>query len=217
MKAARSDLLARLARLARAVLGRSARPPGKGETVIPARERFLVVRDDLLREYTREEVEHHERAVDPLGGVAPVPFGHLNPVWQRFCAALEPGDRIWRFNAQRVAANGEAVIRSGYVALRAGEPQRPLVATFRTVGPEVALAPLAASTEPVTSDLVSPPRPSVGPPLTKPEAQDLTEATAAGPVAAAPLPDAPTEASVKQTEGGTIASIPRHREPATVE
>ena len=233
-----------LARLARSLLGRGGLAPVGADSLIPARERFRVVSDDLLREYTREEVEHHERAVDPLGGVAPVPFGHLNAVWQHFCSALQPGDRIWRFNAQRVAANGEAVIRSGYVALRAGEPQRPLVATFRTVGPDVPLAPLAASTEPVTTELVAPPRPSVGPlPSTEMSAALSTALSAAmsadvdaampgaaagpavpgaSPAAAAPaasaaLTSGPTDTSVKQTEGGANTANPRHREPVTVE
>lgn len=233
-----------LARLARSLLGRGGLAPVGGDSLIPARERFRVVSDDLLREYTREEVEHHERAVDPLGGVAPVPFGHLNAVWQHFCSALQPGDRIWRFNAQRVAANGEAVIRSGYVALRAGEPQRPLVATFRTVGPDVALAPLAASTEPVTTELVAPPRPSVGPLRSAEMAAALSTAlsteisadvdtaiagatagpafpgaspAAAAPAASAALRSGPTDPSVKQTEGGANTANARHREPVTVE
>lgn len=193
-------------------------------------ERFQIARDDLLREYTREEIEQHERATDPLGGVAPVPFGHLNPVWQRFCAALAPGDRIWRFNAQRVAANGEAVIRSGYVAVRQGVPQRPMVATFRTVGADAPLARLAASTEPVTVDLLGPPRPSVGRDIGRDISRDAgredsSEAGRAFDVAMAagkgeqPVPaalEAPL-ASANQTDGGTNAANAHHPEPATVE
>ena len=207
-------------RLTRALLGRGvAGHAGHAQAAIPLRERFHVVRDDLLREYTREEVEQHERATDPLGGVAPVPFGHLNPVWQRFCAALEPGDRIWRFNAQRVAANGEAVIRSGYVAVRQGVPQRPMVATFRTVGADAPLARLAASTEPVTADLLGPPRPSVGREGPSEADQAFDAAMTAGkgqpPVPAAAVET--TTASANQTEGGTNAANTRHPEPATVE
>ncbi len=154
-----SGLIDRLAR----ALGSRGLAPGKAwrraaaDAGVPARERFHVVHDDLLREYTLPEVEAHERSVDPLGGVAPVPFGHLNPVWQRFVAALQPGDRIWRFNAQRISASGEAIIRSGYVAVRAGIPQRPLVASFRTLDADAPLGELTASTAPVTRELVSPP------------------------------------------------------------
>lgn len=206
-----------LTRLARALLGRGA--AGQGEVTVPLRERFQVVRDDLLREYTRDEVEQHERATDPLGGVAPVPFGHLNPVWQRFCSVLEPGDQIWRFNAQRVAANGEAVIRSGYVAVRQGVPQRPMVATFRTVGADAPLARLAASTEPVTADLLGPPRPAVGQDRSNvvDRTLDAVLADRNGPATALPASADSTLASANQTDGGTNASKARHQEPATVE
>ena len=208
-------------------------PPGAGlpwraadaaEPGVPLRERFRVAQDDLLREYTLAEVEAHERAVDPLGGVAPVPFGHLNPVWQRFVAALQPGDRIWRFNAQRVSANGEAVIRSGYVAVRAGIAQRPLVASFRTVDANTPLGALAASTAPVTPELTGPrPAPGAG----QSSISSADDKAMNGPERGLPALESSPRTMIGQekrssgadapTKDSTIAALPHHQEPATVE
>lgn len=206
MTGGRAGLLHRL----RLALRGPAALAGRTDPPLPSRERFLVVRDDLLREYTREEVERHERAVDPLGGVESVAFGHLNPVWQRFCAALEPGDRIWRFNAQRIAASGEAVIRCGYVAVRAGVPQRPMVATFRTVAADAGLSQLTSSTTPVTEELIGPGRAAIASPGAAPMG-------GAKPPAAGRQGKPPIEVSANRTEGGMNAPNSRHREPSTVE
>lgn len=205
------------------------RQSGPSDGNVPPRERFRVAQDDLLREYTLAEVEAHERAVDPLGGVAPVPFGHLNPVWQRFVSNLQPGDRIWRFNAQRVCASGEAVIRSGYVAVRAGQPLRPLVASFRTVDAATPLGALAASTAPVTLEISS------QGPVTAPDAparaaspgQTARDAVASIAAASITAPSPPPRTMVEHpksaqmtdglTKDSTKASLPRHQEPVTIE
>jgi hypothetical protein len=65
-------------------------------------EVFTVGRRDLIRQMTVQEIESVERVVDPMGAVPPVPFGFLNPVWQRFIAGIHPSDTIWSFSAHRM-------------------------------------------------------------------------------------------------------------------
>lgn len=77
-------------------------------------ETFTVRRRDLIRKMTIQEIERVERVVDPMGAVAPIPFGFLNPVWQRFIADVQPSDTIWSFSVQWM--NGwQNECRTGYV------------------------------------------------------------------------------------------------------
>jgi hypothetical protein len=101
-------------------------------------QRFRVERDDLLARCTRDEIESHERAVDPMGGAPAVPFGHLNAAWQRFVARLRADDELWRFHAQRMARDGAAQIRTGYVIVRDGRPGEAMIASVRTSPPRAA-------------------------------------------------------------------------------
>jgi hypothetical protein len=49
-----------------------------------------------------------------MGAVPSVPFGFLNPVWQRFTADIQPADTIWSFSAHWM--NGwKKECRVGYV------------------------------------------------------------------------------------------------------
>jgi hypothetical protein len=81
------------------------------------RETFTVKRRDLIRQMTAQEIERVEQVVDPMGAVPPVPFGFLNPAWQRFTADLEPTHAIWSFSTQWM--NGlRNDTRAGYVLVR---------------------------------------------------------------------------------------------------
>lgn len=170
---------------------------------------FQVTRDDLLRACTREEIELHELAVDPLGGVAPVPFGHLHSVWRRFVATLEPGDVIWRFSAHRVTACGVIVIRSGYVAVRHGQPQRPMVALFRSLAAGESLGEAGVSDGPVVGAAGSDPRSDV-------HSLIGTLAPSSGPVVDEPTNDGAARPA-DGPERSTNTAQGRRSEAATVE
>lgn len=125
-----SGRLGRLRRLVARLL-----QPGRPAAAVSlaAPRGFRVERDDLLARCTREDIEAREQAVDPLGGAPAVPFGHLNPAWQRFVRTLGTEDELWRFHAQRIALDGAAEIRSGYVVVRNGRPGQAMMASVRSL------------------------------------------------------------------------------------
>ena len=74
---------------------------------------FVPRRKELKEQLTIEQVEARERVHDPLKAVPDAPFGFLNPAWQQFVAARQPGDRLRRFESPRKQW-GEIVVREGY-------------------------------------------------------------------------------------------------------
>jgi hypothetical protein len=83
---------------------------------------FSVTPKDLQRSWTIEEIELAETIRDPLGAVPDLPFGFLNPMWQKFREKVLPGDEMWSFAADH--SNEKVVIdrRVGYTLVRNGKP-----------------------------------------------------------------------------------------------
>lgn len=95
-----------------------------GETELPAGQRaFRVARKDLLKRLALEDIERDEMVQDPLGAVPNLPFGHLNPAWQKFKSCLLPDDEVWTFAAARPSDGGRKEHRQGYVIVRSGKPR----------------------------------------------------------------------------------------------
>lgn len=80
---------------------------------------WSVVKDDLVRQMTVDEIELQERVIDPMGAVPDLPFGHLNTTWLRFKGNMEPQDSIWAFSARRTSDWERREILEGYVIVRA--------------------------------------------------------------------------------------------------
>jgi hypothetical protein len=85
---------------------------------------FKVRRKHLRKAMSVADIEAKEIVMDPLGAVATVPFGYLNPVWVKFREGLEDEDRLVRFEAlwtnhqrrqQRERRTGYALVRWGRV------------------------------------------------------------------------------------------------------
>jgi hypothetical protein len=84
------------------------------ETEQPAGQRaFRVARKDLLKRLALEDIERDEMLQDPLGAVPNLPFGHLNPAWQKFKSCLLPDDEVWAFAAVRPSDGGRKNIARG--------------------------------------------------------------------------------------------------------
>ncbi len=66
---------------------------------VKEREPFAVRVGDLGEPISIEALEARERVEDPLGAVPDLPFGHLNPGWERFKAQLEPSSLVAPFAA----------------------------------------------------------------------------------------------------------------------
>ena len=59
-------------------------------------EPFTVKKEDLIREYSIEQIEEQEMMTDPLQAVPIVPFGFLNPIWNNFKEKIVNEEKIWR-------------------------------------------------------------------------------------------------------------------------
>ena len=97
------------------------------------REEFHVLSDHLGKAISIDEIEAAEVVSDPLGGVPPCPFGHLNSAWANFKASLLEGDQLWSFSAPWAGPWGEREIREGYVVVR-GNAVGPWLMTRRDFG-----------------------------------------------------------------------------------
>ena len=76
---------------------------------------------DLLERLSLADIAQREMVHDPLGAAPQVPFGHAHAAWQKFTEALQPGDEIWRFSAQRTLSWGPQEHRRGYAIQRKGQ------------------------------------------------------------------------------------------------
>lgn len=73
---------------------------------------------DLVKKYERCEIELREFVCDPLNAVPPVPFGHLNGAWLKFCEQLEFQDELWTFDLIWPSPWGTQIRYAGYAAVR---------------------------------------------------------------------------------------------------
>lgn len=89
------------------------------KNLTPEKKIGSVLKDDLVRQMTVDEIELQERVIDPMGAVPDIPFGHLNTTWLRFKGNMEPQDSIWTFSARRTSDWERREILEGYVIVRA--------------------------------------------------------------------------------------------------
>ena len=82
---------------------------------------FKLKPSDLLERMSLADIAQRELVYDPLGAAPQVPFGHAHAAWQKFTDALQPGDEIWRFSAQRTLSWGSQEHRRGYAIKRQGQ------------------------------------------------------------------------------------------------
>ncbi|TRZ55978.1 MAG: hypothetical protein D4S02_16675 [Rhodocyclaceae bacterium] len=80
---------------------------------------FAVLREHLQEVLSIESIETDAKVFDPLGAVPAVPFGHLNPAWERLKAGMQPGDEIstfvasWKSYGVMWELSGFAIVRAG--------------------------------------------------------------------------------------------------------
>lgn len=79
---------------------------------------FSVSRNDLIQQFSVEEIEWKERVLDPLKAVPDLPFGHLNKAWNRFLEQSGQDDVVWTFSANWTSEWGRKELRAGYVLVR---------------------------------------------------------------------------------------------------
>ena len=87
---------------------------------LPAPPEFKVTPEHLRDALPIEFIETGARVIDPLGAVPDLPFGHLNPAWERLKTGMQSGDQISTFIApwEEFGITWE---RSGYAVVRSGE------------------------------------------------------------------------------------------------
>ena len=78
---------------------------------------FRVEHQDLVTKASLEQIEQSHHIEDPLGAVPDLPFGHLNPGWQKFRGKLGPKDEIWAFSSV-YKTWGPQYRYEGYAAVR---------------------------------------------------------------------------------------------------
>ena len=82
---------------------------------------FKLKAADLVERMSLADIAQREMVHDPLGAAPQVPFGHAHAAWQKFIDALQPGDEIWGFSAQRTLSWGPLEHRRGYAIKRQGQ------------------------------------------------------------------------------------------------
>ena len=82
---------------------------------------FKLKASDLVERMSLADIAQREMVHDPLGAAPQVPFGHAHAAWQKFIDALQPGDEIWHFSAQRTLSWGPQEHRRGYASKRNGQ------------------------------------------------------------------------------------------------
>lgn len=81
---------------------------------------FAISKNDLINQYTVEQIESHELVSDPLGGVPNLPFGHLNKAWTDFISEKSNDDSIWSFTTIWSSEFGLPDKYEGYVITNEG-------------------------------------------------------------------------------------------------
>lgn len=82
--------------------------------------KFTVLRVHLREVLSIESIETDAKVFDPLGAVPAVPFGHLNPAWEKLKATMQPSDEVSTFVASW-KSYGVMWELSGFAIVRAGE------------------------------------------------------------------------------------------------
>lgn len=95
------------------------RPPA------PVYRTWTATPESLIERLTVETIEQREIYSDPLNAVPPIPFGHLNAAWQRFCQTQQTGDQLWSFRIDTREDDGLKLfdrhgVVEGYALLREG-------------------------------------------------------------------------------------------------
>lgn len=104
----------------------------KWQAQIEEREKpFQVQPADLLVRMTVREIEQRETVQDPLNAVPNLPFGHLNPAWEKLKSGMGPDDEIWTYSAQWKDGWRDPETREGYAIVRAGEVKGFWVASIK--------------------------------------------------------------------------------------
>lgn len=83
---------------------------------LPELAEFKLTPEHLREVLTVESLESENRVFDPLGAVPDVPFGHLNPAWEKLKVSMQAGDTIQRFAAPW-GEYGVMWVRSGYAVV----------------------------------------------------------------------------------------------------
>ena len=102
------------------------RLPPAAEWRAPERDdthgRIAVRAEHLIEHLAIAEVEARELVADPLAAVPALPFGHLNPAWQKFVACMSPAHELWSFGGELAGPAGAMRIFEGYAMVQGGEP-----------------------------------------------------------------------------------------------
>lgn len=94
----------------------------RSEVVAKPYRNFAVEPHHLLERLSEEEIGSREVVTDPLGGVPPMPFGHLHSAWRTFLEGRSYRDEIWSFAALWQRAWNHTELRTGYALVRRGIP-----------------------------------------------------------------------------------------------
>ena len=73
----------------------------KNRRLLAALHDLYFSKTDLLRKLTVEEAESLFAVRIDGADSDPVPFGFLNPEWQKMRQKIRPGDEIWEFRSTR--------------------------------------------------------------------------------------------------------------------
>ena len=84
-------------------------------------EPFSVTNRHLKSRTSINEVESNAFIHDPLNAVPNLPFGFLNPTWEKLKDGMSSGDEIWTFKTPDTQWRGESGIREGYVIVKQGK------------------------------------------------------------------------------------------------
>jgi len=94
---------------------------------------FKVKKEDLLKEFTVDEIEIFEMVNDPLKAVPDIPFGHLNLIWTDFKEKIEQSAQIWSFKGQWESKWGLKKEYDGYVTIIDDEPKEFIVTVSKNI------------------------------------------------------------------------------------
>lgn len=85
-------------------------------------QEFKVTKTDLIERTTIADIEVKSQVVDPLDASPALPFGHLNPAWEKFKSNLLGGDQIWTFKTRweqkwlKQECTGYAILRGDEIS-----------------------------------------------------------------------------------------------------
>lgn len=95
-----SRTLSDAARNKRSVIAEMLDPKPLTRAEILGENELVVTKTDLIERCFISEIEAPALIADPLGAVPNLPFGHLNPSWEKLKANMQDEDEIWTFKAK---------------------------------------------------------------------------------------------------------------------